>query len=140
MTRTSKRAIRPGFDDLEGRQLLSTSPAVGPSAPAITIPYSYYYFRNEATGYYLYGSGPHVYGRPYNGGANERWDLLSSGDGYYYLRNEATGDYLYSSDQIGVSDQPVGERPPGTVANERYELWDISSYYTDSRNFVRSVC
>ena len=37
MTRTSKRALRPGFDDLEGRQLLSTLPGTSPSAPAVTI-------------------------------------------------------------------------------------------------------
>jgi hypothetical protein len=38
MTRTSKRAFRPGLDDLEGRNLLSMfSPGGGgPSAPAVT--------------------------------------------------------------------------------------------------------
>jgi hypothetical protein len=40
MTRTSKRAFRPGVDDLEGRQLLSTVGGAFPetsfSAPAIT--------------------------------------------------------------------------------------------------------
>jgi hypothetical protein len=36
MTRSSRRATRPGFDDLEGRQLLSvTLPETSPSAPAI---------------------------------------------------------------------------------------------------------
>ena len=35
MARTSKRAIRPGFDDLEGRQLLSTLPETSDFAPAM---------------------------------------------------------------------------------------------------------
>jgi len=38
MRRTSQRAIRPAFDDLEGRQLLSTvlpGNETSPSAPAI---------------------------------------------------------------------------------------------------------
>jgi hypothetical protein len=38
MTCTRQRAIRPGFDDLEGRQLLSTvlpGDETSPSAPAI---------------------------------------------------------------------------------------------------------
>jgi len=35
MAHTSKRSIRPSFDDLEGRQLLSTLPATSPVAPAI---------------------------------------------------------------------------------------------------------
>ena len=38
MAHTSKCAFRPGFDDLEGRQLLLTLPAeTSPSAPAVTI-------------------------------------------------------------------------------------------------------
>ena len=124
MTRTSKRAIRPGFDDLEGRQLLSTSsPAANSSAPAIAIQAAtsqgYYYLQNVATGSYLYSSDQQVYERPYNGGANERW-YLSSKDGYYYLRNEATGYYLYSYDQ------QVYERPYNG-ANERYERWSLQS-------------
>jgi hypothetical protein len=35
MIRKSRRALRPGFDDLEGRQLLSVLPETSPSAPAI---------------------------------------------------------------------------------------------------------
>src|SRR5512142_791783 len=35
MTPTSKRALRPGFDDLEGRQLLSTLPETSSFAPAV---------------------------------------------------------------------------------------------------------
>ena len=128
MTRTSKRAIRPGFDDLEGRQLLSASvPAASPLTQAVAVPAAtsqlrapgYYYLRNEATGYYLYSSGQQVYERPYNGGANEQWHL-SSKDGYYYLQNVATGYYLYSSDQR------VYERPYNG-ANERYEQWSLQS-------------
>jgi hypothetical protein len=38
MTRTSQRAIRPGFDDLEGRQLLSVAlPETSHAAPAIIM-------------------------------------------------------------------------------------------------------
>ena len=130
MTRTSKRAIRPGFDDLEGRQLLSASvPAASLSTQAGAVPAAtsqlrapgYYYLRNEATGYYLYSSDQQVYERPYNG-TNERYELwsLSSKDGYYYLQNVATGYYLYSSDQR------VYERPYNG-ANERYERWSLQS-------------
>ena len=112
MTRTSKRAIRPGFDDLEGRQLLSN--VLAPSSPTAAIAalhsnvsaaaspllaQGYYYFQNKGTGYYLYSSNDQqVSEQSYNGGANEQW-YLSYKDGYYYLQNKATSYYLYSNDQ-----------------------------------------
>jgi hypothetical protein len=51
MTRTRRRAFRPGFDGLEGRQLLEASPLpdISPSAPATTVFLGHYYMAWRGT-------------------------------------------------------------------------------------------
>ena len=114
MKRTSKRAIQPGFDDLEGRQLLSTLPGPSPSAPAITAlqgqisaaasqspgAYAYYFLSDRATGFNLdSNANQQIYTHTFNGGAYQKWQLIpTSGPvGTFFLRDDATGFYLDSN-------------------------------------------
>ena len=136
MKRTSKRTIQPGFDDLEGRQLLSTLPGPSPSAPAITAlhgqisaaayqssgAYAYYFFLSDrATGFNLdSNANQQIYTHDFNGGAYQKWQLIptSGPDGTFFLRDDATGFYLDSnaSQQVYTHDFNGGT----------YQKWQLS--------------
>ena len=54
---------------------------------------------NKATGFYLDSNeDKKAYTHDFNGGKNQQWRLIPSGDGYYFFQNRATGFYLDSNE------------------------------------------
>ena len=110
MTRTSGRALRPGFDDLEGRHLLSTLSPVGRSLQgnprsaqliaAASVQPSFqpgiYFLRDRQTNLNLDSNAARaIYTNNYNGGRYQRWEFRPSGDGStFFIRDVATNFYL----------------------------------------------
>src|SRR5271165_1405517 len=86
MTRVRRRNHQLNCEALESRQLLSG-----------------YYIVNEASGKVLDdpGASPNNFAVidqwQLNGAGNQRWDLISVGNGYYQIRNEASGLVLDNS-------------------------------------------
>ena len=86
MTRVRRRNPRLDCEPLESRQLLSG-----------------YYIVNAYSGKVLDdpGASPNNFAVidqwQLNGAANQRWDLISVGNGYYQIRNEASGKVLDNS-------------------------------------------
>jgi beta-xylosidase len=64
-----------------------------------------------------------------NGGANQQWQFVSSGDGYYRLRSALSGKVLDVQNSSTADGGPVVQWADGNGANQQWRLQDTTSGY-----------